>query len=69
MVFILLMTMDKSAKGMTVTPLGDEDHASDFVRDESLRLAAPLVAPRMTNMLMLVSRRSVELVKPLPGEG
>jgi hypothetical protein len=33
--------VDKSAKGITVTPLGDEDHASDFVRDESLRLAAP----------------------------
>lgn len=33
--------LDKSAKGMTVTPLGDEEHASEFLSDESLKLAAP----------------------------
>lgn len=33
--------LEKSADGITVVPLADEDHASDFVRDESLRQAAP----------------------------
>lgn len=33
--------VEKSTNGITVIPLGDAGHASEFVSDESLRLAAP----------------------------